>query len=79
MLWPRAGEPYSDPDEHGMLLSPLIGTGFLQLKVTKISSVPKKALKMNASSTVHSLSAISCNSSGEVAIIYIAIWTIIIF
>ena len=53
----------SDHDDHGMLLSTLIGTGSLQLKVTKISSVPRKVFKTSASSTVHSSSAISCNSS----------------
>ena len=54
----------SDPDDHGMLLSTLIGTGSLQSKVTKISLVPKKAFKTSVSSTVHSSSAISRNSSG---------------
>ena len=54
----------SDPDDHGMLSSTLIGTGSIQSNVTKISSVPRKAFKTSASSTVHSSSAISCNSSG---------------
>ena len=54
----------SDPDDHGMLSSTLIGTGSLQLKVMKISLVLKKVFKMSTSSTVHSSSAISHNSSG---------------
>ena len=54
----------SEPDDHGMLSSTLIGTGSLQSKVTKFNSVPKKAFKMSASSTVHSSSAIPCNASG---------------
>ena len=54
----------SDPDDNGALESTLIGSGSPKLKDIAISLVPRKAHKTSISSTVHSSSAISCNSTG---------------